>query len=125
MQTVLIDTDIAIDYLRGREYARDLLFLLWERETAFLSILSVYELYAGMRNNEQEDTDNFIHACIIEPVTIEISKKGGELYRKYRSEGITLTSLDCMINATASIKNHKIATNNTDHYPNKDILIEF
>lgn len=78
-----------------------------------------------MRNNEQEDTDNFIHACIIEPVTIEISKKGGELYRKYRSEDITLTSLDCLINATAYIKNHKIATNNTDHYPNKDSLLQF
>ena len=30
MQTVLVDTDIAIDYLRGTDYARDLMFELWD-----------------------------------------------------------------------------------------------
>lgn len=122
MQTVLIDTDVAIDYLRGNQAVRDLVFSLLDNNTAYLSILSVYELYAGMRDNEKEDTENFINACTIEPVTIEIAKKAGELYRKYRKQGITLTSLDCLINATAIILRHKIATRNKEHYPNKEIL---
>jgi len=34
----------------------------------------------------------------------------------------TLTSLDCLVNATAIINKHKIATRNKEHYPNKEIL---
>ncbi|MBI4683900.1 MAG: type II toxin-antitoxin system VapC family toxin [Nitrospirae bacterium] len=123
MQTVLIDTDITIDYLRGIPDARNLILPLWDNDTAYLSIISVYELYAGMKDNEKEDTENFIQACNIEPVTIEIAKKAGELYRKFRGQGITLTSLDCLINASAIIRGHKIATRNKDHYPNKEILL--
>lgn len=118
----MIDTDIAIDYLRGISSARDLILPLWKTNTAYLSILTVYELYAGMRENEKEDTNNFINACNIEPITIEIAKKGGEIYRHYRRQGITLTSNDCLINATAIVKGHKIATKNKAHYPDKKML---
>lgn len=123
MQTVLIDTDIAIDYLRGAPDAKNLLLPLWDNDAAYLSILSIYELYAGMKDKEKEDTDNFIQACNVESVTIEIAKKAGELFRKFRGQGITLTSLDCLINASAIIRGHKIATRNKDHYPNKEILL--
>jgi len=44
MQTVIVDTDIAIDYLRGVEYAGELMSRLWNKNAAYLSILSVYEL---------------------------------------------------------------------------------
>jgi len=122
MQTVLIDTDIAIDYLKGIQYAKDLIVTLWEENRAFLSILSVYELYAGMREHEKDDTDNFISACNKESLTLEIAEKAGESYRRYRKVGMTLTSIDCLIYATAVIGGHKIATRNTDHYPDKKIL---
>jgi predicted nucleic acid-binding protein len=123
MQTVIVDTDIAIDYLRGIQYARDLMLRLWDGNTIYLSILSVYELYAGMRENEEEDTENFINACNIEPITKEITKKAGEIYRHYKKQGITLTSIDCLINATAVVRGHKIATRNEEHYPDKKILL--
>lgn len=122
MQTVLVDTDIAIDYLRGSSYAGDLMLELWDANTAYLSMLSVYELYAGMREDEVEDTENFIDACIIEDVTINISHKGGETYRLNRKKGVTLTSIDCLVYATAVIRGHKIATRNKDHYPDRKIL---
>ena len=123
MQTVLVDTDIAIDYLRGTGYARDLMFELWDANTAYLSILSVYELYAGMREEEVEDTEYFIDACIIEDLTIDITKKGGETYRLNRKKGTTLTSIDCLVYSTAAIRGHKIATRNKYHYPDKKILL--
>jgi predicted nucleic acid-binding protein len=47
---------------------------------------------------------------------------GGELYRKYRAKGVTLTSLDCLIAATASVKGYKVATRNLKHYPEKELL---
>ncbi len=122
MQTVLVDTDIAIDFLRGAEYAGELMMKLWKSNAAYLSILSAYELYAGMKENEVEDTENYINACNIEPVTIAIAKKAGEAYRLHRKRGITLTSIDCLVYATAAVKGHRIATRNKDHYPDKKIL---
>jgi len=122
MHPVLVDTDIAIDYLKGMEYARKLIEPLWDSNMAYLSVLSVYELRAGMR--EKEDTFNFIKACSLENVTLEIAIKGGELYRQYIEKGLTLTSIDCLIAATAIIRGHKIATRNIDHYPEKGLLLK-
>jgi predicted nucleic acid-binding protein len=122
MPAVLIDTDVAIDFLRGVEYAQPLLAGLWDSGQAVLSALTVYEMTAGMRDTEKAVTHNFIDACAVEPVSTDIAFKGGELYRKYRAKGITLTSLDCLIAATALVKGSKVATRNVKHYPEKGIL---
>ncbi|KJU86612.1 hypothetical protein MBAV_001194, partial [Candidatus Magnetobacterium bavaricum] len=63
MEAVLIDTDIAIDYLRSSPYAREFVESLWVNDSAFLSVLSIYELFAGIKENERVATDNFIRAC--------------------------------------------------------------
>lgn len=123
MPGVLVDTDVAIDFLRGATYAQSLLSRLWSDGRAALSVLTVYELTAGMRNAEKIPTQNFINASVIEAVTVEIAFKGGELYRSYRAKGITLTSLDCLIAATALVRGYKIATRNNKHYPEKGILL--
>ncbi|MGA1871764.1 MAG: PIN domain-containing protein [bacterium] len=124
MSTILLDTDIAIDFLRGHEYAKDLILPLWQTNSAFFSILSTYELYAGMKEKEAESTDNFINACNIEPLTLAITKKGGEIYRNHRRKGTAFTAIDCMILASAIINNRKIATRNIKHYPLKQYLLK-
>lgn len=123
MQSVLIDTDIAIDYLRGSEEAACLLEQLWNNNKAHLSILSAYELYAGMRATEKDVTEDFINACNIEPVTMQMAKKAGDMYRHWRGKGVTITSIDCLIAATAALNKHKIATRNKGHYPEKGLLL--
>ncbi len=122
MPGVLIDTDIVIDFLRGDAYAKPLLDCLWKDCQAIISVLTVYELTAGMRDTEKVVTHNFIEAFGIEPITPEIALMGGELYRKYRAKGVTLTSLDCLIAATALVKGYKVATRNVKHYPEKELL---
>lgn len=122
MPGVLIDTDVAIDFLRGIPYVQPLLGGLWRDGEAILSVITVYELTAGMRDNEKARTHDFIEACGVEPVSRDIAFKAGELYRKYRVKGITLTSLDCLIAATALVKGYKLATRNLRHYPEKGIL---
>ncbi len=124
-KNILIDTDIAIDYLRGKTYSQKLVNDIWDQNKACLSILSVYELYAGMQDKEKQETDDFINACKIEPITLEIAKKSGSLWRSYRQKGITLNALDCMIQGTALLNEYKIATRNVEHYPDKKLLLSF
>lgn len=122
MPCVLIDTDIAIDFLRGVAYTQPLMGGLWNDGQAMISVLTVYELTSGMRAAEKVVTHNFIEACGVESITPEIAFKGGELYRKYRAKGVTLTSLDCLIAGTALVKGYKLATRNVKHYPEKELL---
>lgn len=124
MPVVLIDTDIAIDFLRGEAYAQPLLAGLWKSGQAVLSVLTVYELTAGMREKEKAATLNFIAACPILEVTSEIAIKGGELHLRYRGKGITLSSIDCLIAATALVKGGKVASRNVRHYPEKGLVLD-
>jgi hypothetical protein len=124
MPGVLIDTDVAIDFLRGEAYAQPLLASLWQEGQAVVSVLTVYELTAGMRGKEKIATHNFIDACTVEAVSVEVAVKAGELYRKYRTKGVTLASLDCLIAATALVKGLKVATRNLKHYPERGLLLD-
>ncbi len=122
MQTVLIDTDVAIDFLRGNESTKSWIAPLWQQSAAFISILTVYELLSGVKPKEQKATEHFISACRVEPVTVAVATLAASEYQQYRQEGITLTSIDCLIAATAKINKHQLATRNIKHYPDKKIL---
>jgi hypothetical protein len=122
MPVVLIDTDIAIDYLRGEAAVAPLLHRLWQQGEAALSVLSVYELTAGMRDKEAAATRYFVDACSVIDVTHQVAAKGSELYRKYRAKGITLAPIDCLIAATALVHGCKVATRNLKHYPEPGII---
>lgn len=124
-QTILLDTDFVIDFLRGDARMMNIIIPLWEKNIVFLSILSVYELYAGMRPNEKEATDNFINACQIEPLTVEISKEAGKYRSQYRAKGETLSIVDCIIATTAKMNRHLIATRNIKHFPEKKYLFSY
>ncbi len=124
MSKVLIDTDVAIDFLRGDHKAKKLIEFLWLHNTACISLLSVYELYAGMKEKELEYTQNFILACQVQQITFAIVSEAGDYYRFHRSRGLTLSSIDCMIYLTAKHNGFKLLTRNLKHYPDKRILLK-
>ncbi len=119
---VLIDTDFAINYLQGEPNSKKIIEPLWFNNSAHLSLLSIYELHAGMKDHEEQYTQFFIQACQLQPLTQAIVAKSGDYYRYQRSRGLTLTSIDCMIYMTAKENNLKLLTRNLKHYPDKDIL---
>jgi len=117
MQSILFDTDFLIDFLRGKSSSLAVITHAFSENQAYISILSVYELYAGMRPGEEEATADCIGAFRIEPLTFDISKKAGMRRFKYRQKGVTLSNINCIIAETARTRNHLIATMNTKHYP--------
>jgi predicted nucleic acid-binding protein len=117
METILFDTDYLIDFLRGKSSSRNIIIEALSQNRAYICILSVYELYAGMKPGEEEVTENCIGAFVIEPITLEISKKAGIMRYNYRQKGITLSIVDCIIAETARSNHHLVATMNKKHYP--------
>ena len=100
---------------KGNKSRQKIIEPLWFNNVAHLSLLSIYELHAGMKDSEEQYTQFFIHACQIQPLTQVIVAKAGDYYRFQRSQGITLTSIDCMIYMTAKENNFKLLTHNIKH----------
>ena len=121
MSKVLLDTDILIDILRGREAIRTFLFDLTGRSVPCCSVISVAELYAGMRPEEKHATGALLDALVIAPVTQEIAETAGRFKRRVKSRRLELA--DCLIAATAFIEGATLATGNTKDYPMPEITV--
>lgn len=120
MKTVLVDTDILIDFLRGKEKTREFLISLADDADIVCSAISVAELHAGMKEHERTRTQELIDSLTIVDVTREIAEKAGTYRRTIRSHALELD--DCLIAATAFVRHAALATGNTKHYPMTDIV---
>ncbi len=115
MSSVLVDTDVLIDFLRGNAKAKEFLSELSERADVQCSVISVGEIYAGMRELEEPATRELIASLIVIPLTEEIAENAGRMKR--RVKGYALELGDCFIAATAIAASAALATNNAKHYP--------
>ena len=114
----LVDTDVLIDFLRGREQAVS--FVNLESDRIIVSSIVVAELYAGVRggkgDTEQSTLERFLSLFRIVHVTAAIARLGGLYKRDYgRSHGVSLA--DAVVAATATLENAELKTLNVKHYP--------
>lgn len=114
-KTLLPDTDVVVDLLRGRDEAVE-----WFKEHSgqiILSSIVVAELYAGVRDGDEiERLDNFVSLFRIASVTAGLARVGGLYKRDYgKSHGVGLG--DAIIAATVQAENADLKTLNTKHYP--------
>lgn len=119
MNAVLVDTDILIDFLRGRAKAKNFLLSVINNSSICCSVITVAEIYAGMRDHEREKTDNLIDSLNIIDVTREIAEKAGKYKSTHKGHNLELD--DCLIAASAFVKKAVLATCNNRHYPMTDI----
>lgn len=111
----LIDTDILVDYLRGRDAAiRWLDGLSWPR---YVSTITVAELYAGVRDGEERPRlDDFVETFSHVGIDTQTARDAGLVLRQYqKSHGIGLA--DAVIAASAIALNLTLVTHNRKHFP--------
>ncbi|ADJ26845.1 PilT protein domain protein [Dehalogenimonas lykanthroporepellens BL-DC-9] len=113
----IVDTDIAIDFLRKRQYARQLLNRWADEGLLAVSALTHLEIYQGMKPGEEVNTDAFLDGLISLPVDIPVARQAGAMLGVLRSKGITIGMADAIIAATALLLGVPLLTNNVDHYP--------
>lgn len=114
-KSLLLDTDILVDFLRGHGKATALVRASSER--IILSTIVVAELYAGVKgDSELAVLNDFISLFRTVPVSVNIAKAGGLYKRDYgKSHGVGLA--DAILAATAEAENAELKTLNTKHYP--------
>ncbi|MFN8496904.1 MAG: type II toxin-antitoxin system VapC family toxin [Anaerolineae bacterium] len=115
MQSCLVDTDVLIDYLHGRQAAVEYIDGL--STALFLSVITVAELYAGVREGaERVRLDKFVSTFDSIYVDTEIAVQGGLYHRTYgRSHGTGIA--DSLIAATAALGGLSLVTLNHRHFP--------
>jgi predicted nucleic acid-binding protein len=112
---ILPDTDVMVDFLRGRPEAVS--FLKSHADRILLSPIVIAELYAGVKGvAELAVLNNFIQAFPAAPVTAEIAMAAGLYKRDYgKSHGVGLG--DAILAATAKSHGAELKTLNIKHYP--------
>ena len=115
LKSVLFDTDVMVDFLRG--HPRAVALVKSHASAVSLSSIVVAELYAGVKGDrELSILDDLIAICRILPVTPEIARNGGIYKRDYaKSHGVGLA--DAIIAATAQADHAELMTLNVKHYP--------
>jgi predicted nucleic acid-binding protein len=113
----ILDTDIAIDFLRRREYAQELLNRWANEGLLAISTLTHLEIYQGMRSGEEGATNAFLDGLISITVDVPIARRAGTILGEIRSKGVTIGIADAIIAATALQLGTPLLTNNVAHYP--------
>jgi len=117
MARQLLDTDILIDFLRGRAAAWSLMANMHAGgETPLISTVSIAELFAGTRRGEEEATERLLSVLDKVQVSEAIARHAGDFLRVYqRSHGLELG--DALVAATALVAGATLITRNVKHYP--------
>lgn len=112
---MLIDTDVLIDFLRGRPEARA--FIAGLPRDAALSALTVAELHVGVRDgDERRALDEMLATFRVLSLDDATARAGGLLRRDFgKSHGVGLN--DALIAATALAQGLTLATLNLRHFP--------
>jgi len=118
----LVDTDVIIEYLRGREQAVEYLESL--EGMLHVSVVTVAELYSGVRDNEQEALEQFLNAFDVVTVDISLARSAG-LCRKNYGPAYGTGLADAIVAMSAKAVGATLVTLNRRHYPMVDDVMSY
>ena len=113
--SVLLDTSIVIDILRGAQPALDYARRLAEPPTC--SEITHVEVLRGVRSDERRATERLLGTLRWAPVDESIARRAGELGQRYRRSHRGLATADLIIAASALELGLELATLNVRHFP--------
>lgn len=120
----LLDTDILIWVLRGREEIVNKVSLLKDNNEMAISVISIAEIYKNIFPSELPATQSFLNAHTIISVDKEIAEIAGLYWQQYSKQIQKLSLMDCFIAATAKNNKATLMTLNIRHFPMSDISKE-
>lgn len=117
----LLDTSVAIDYLRRAEPAVAVVDEVPD-DDLFASELIRFELLAGARDDELPAIESFCASLEWILVDSDVSRVAGALARRYRPSFGGIEDVDYLIAATALLLDAELLTTNVKHFPMLDGL---
>ncbi|MCZ6663385.1 MAG: type II toxin-antitoxin system VapC family toxin [Actinobacteria bacterium] len=113
----LFDTDVLIEHLRGNKHATALLLEASSAGQAACSVLTRFELLAGMRSDERSGIRQLLDSLTNLEASLEVANRAGEWARHYRRSHDGISSIDYLIAATAEVHGADLLTRNVKQFP--------
>ena len=104
MGDYLLDSDVIIWFLRGKEEVVTLVKSLSRERLLVCSPLSIIEIKIGMKKGEENATKLFFDAIKVWDVNREIAELAAAYILNYKKSGISLDFVDATIAATCKLK---------------------
>ena len=115
--TVLVDTSVIIDYLRGRAAAVGRLETERSQDVLHASEITRVEVLAGMRPAEEDATRSMLSTLAWHPVDARVAEDAGELGRRWLPSHEAIDAADLVIAATATLVGARLLTMSVRHFP--------
>jgi len=124
MTEYLLDTNILIRALRSQPNTLDFLDRLnKDKESAYISVATRTEVFAGMHPREERRTIALLDTWENIPVDEAIADQAGRLIYQYARQGVQFSFPDALIAATALLNNLTLATTNVKHFPIPELQV--
>lgn len=117
MSNFLLDTDVIIWHLRGRQSVTQAIRELQAFGVPSCSALSILEVQVGVKKGEETKTELFLGSLKVFDVTKQIASKAALVIREQKAKGVTMDLPDAIIAATCLHHRLVIVTYNTKRYP--------
>ena len=125
MAVFLLDTSVIVDALNGKKERYEFLdALLAQRNLLSCCSINVTEVFAGVRPHETTATEAFLRSLRYYEVTWETARLAGDLQRRWRRKGLTLSLPDVTIAAVAIAHRLTLLTDNKRHFPMPELLLQ-
>lgn len=115
--TVVVDTSVLIDVLRGEDAALAALKAARAEGIVHASEVSRLEVLAGMRPSEEVATRTLFAALEWHPLDDTIAEIAGGLGRRWLPAHQGIDAADLAIAATADLLHARLFTRNVRHFP--------
>jgi predicted nucleic acid-binding protein len=119
----LLDSDVVIWLLRGRQPVVEHVERLAGRGQLLVSAITRAEVTSGMRPGEERATLRLLDGLTTMPVSGDIADRAGRMLGELRRRGVTVQLPDAIIAATALDAGAELHTCNPRHYPDNDIAL--
>jgi predicted nucleic acid-binding protein len=124
MAIILLDSSVIFYHLNGRFGRTEYLEGLLEQGHVLARCpVNFTEVYAGLREGEEDKTAAFLNSLEYLPVTPGIARQAGLLRRDWRKKGQTLSYADVTIAAVALSGEIGLLTDNRKHFPMPELEI--
>lgn len=122
MTKYLLDTTALIDHLHGRQRTVELITgLAHQGHDLGVCCVNVAELYSGLSDKERVKADRLIDSLDYYEIPQDASKMAGNYRFDFTKRGVTLTTTDTLVAATAIKHGATLITANVKDYPMEEI----
>jgi predicted nucleic acid-binding protein len=122
--SLLLDTTVLIDALRGLSAAERLRGLRHEARVPWVCAVNIEELFRGAHEMEQAPVARLLDGFQLAPLGRAEGERAGRWRRDHAMRGIALSQADCLIAAAAVGVGARVATGNPKHFPMAELEVE-